>query len=112
DFGVVAFAFGISLVTGVLFGIAPALSSRPNLNEILKSGSRSTSMGGPARLRSGLVVAETALAFALLVGAGLTLRSFAGLLNVKLGFYSSYVLTMSLNLAPSRYHTRENSVPP
>jgi predicted permease len=112
DFGVVAFAFGISIVTGVLFGIAPALSSRrANLNEILKAGSRSTSMGGPARLRSGLVVAETALAFALLVGAGLTFRSFAGLLNVKPGFDSSHVLTMSLNLVPSRYPTREKRAP-
>ncbi len=112
DFGVVAFAFGISIVTGVLFGIAPALSSRgANLNEILKAGSRSISMGGPERLRSVLVVAETALAFALLVGAGLTLRSFAGLLNVKPGFDSSHVLTMSLNLVPSRYPTREKRAP-
>ncbi|PYS20032.1 MAG: hypothetical protein DMG11_30715 [Acidobacteria bacterium] len=112
DFGVVAFAVGISIVTGVLFGIAPALSSRrANLNEILKAGSRSISMGGPERLRSVLVVAETALAFALLVGAGLTLRSFAGLLNVKPGFDSSHVLTMSLNLVPSRYPTREKRAP-
>ena len=112
DFGVVAFAVGISIVTGVLFGIVPALSSRrANLNEILKAGSRSISMGGPERLRSVLVVAETALAFALLVGAGLTLRSFAGLLNVKPGFDSSHVLTMSLNLVPSRYPTREKRAP-
>ena len=68
-------------------------------------------MGGPERLRSVLVVAETALAFALLVGAGLTLRSFAGLLNVKPGFDSSHVLTMSLNLVPSRYPTREKRAP-
>ena len=108
DFGVTAFAFGISFVTGALFGLAPALSSRrADLNEVLKAGSRSLSAGGSARLRSVLVVAETALAFALLVAAGLTLRSFAALTNVKPGFDSSGVLTMSLNLVPSRYPTPE-----
>jgi predicted permease len=112
DFGVAAFAFGVSIVTGLLFGLAPALSSRrADLNEILKSGSRSLSAGGPARLRSGLVVAETALAFALLVAAGLTLRSFSALANVKPGFDSSGVLTISLNLVPSRYPTREKRAP-
>src|SRR5437016_1372201 len=104
DFGVVAFAFGISIVTGVLFGLAPALSSRrADLNEVLKSGSRSINPGGPAHLRSVLVVTETALAFALLVAAGLTLRSFAALVDVQPGFDPSRVLTMSLNLVPSRY---------
>jgi predicted permease len=112
DFGVAAFAFGISFGTGALFGLAPTLSSRrADLNEILKAGSRSLSAGGPARLRSGLVVAETALAFALLVAAGLTLRSFAALANVKPGFDSSRVLTMSLNLVPSRYPTPEKRAP-
>jgi putative ABC transport system permease protein len=112
DFGVAAFAFGISILTGVLFGLAPALSSRPaDLNEILKAGSRSLSAGGPARLRSVLVVAETALAFALLVAAGLTLRSFVALASVKPGFDSSSVLTMSLNLPPSRYPTSEKRAP-
>jgi putative ABC transport system permease protein len=112
DFGVAAFTFGISFVTGALFGLAPALSScRADLNEILKAGSRSLSAGGPARLRSGLVVAETALAFALLVAAGLTLRSFAALAHVKPGFDSSRVLTMSLNLVPSRYPTSEKRAP-
>ena len=112
DFGVAAFALGISFATGALFGLAPALSSRrADLNEILKAGSRSLSAGGPARLRSGLVVAETALAFALLVAAGLTLRSFAALANVKPGFDSSRVLTMSLNLVPSRYPTPEKRAP-
>ena len=110
DFGVAAFAFGISILTGVLFGLAPTLSSRrPDLNEILKPGSRS--LGGSARLRSVLVVAETALAFALLVAAGLTLRSFAALASVKPGFDSSRVLTMSLNLPPSRYPTSEKRAP-
>ncbi|MBV9400445.1 MAG: ABC transporter permease [Bryobacterales bacterium] len=112
DFGVAAFAFGISIVTGVLFGLAPALGSRrTDLNEILKAGSRSLSAGGPARLRSVLVVAETALAFALLVAAGLTLRSFTALASVKPGFDSSRVLAMSLNLPPSRYPTSEKRAP-
>jgi predicted permease len=112
DFGVAAFALGISIMTGALFGLAPALSvRRTDLNEILKAGSRSLSAGGPARLRSVLVVAETALAFALLVAAGVTLRSFAALANVKPGFDSSRVLTMSLNLVPSRYSTPEKRTP-
>jgi len=101
DFGVTAFAFAISFVTGALFGL-PA-----DLNEVLKAGSRSLSAGGTARLRSVLVVAEKALAFALLVAAGLTLRSFAALTNVRPGFDSSRVLTLSLNLVPSRYPTPE-----
>src|SRR5215471_17517819 len=112
DFSVSAFAFGVSIVTGLIFGLAPALSSRrADLNEILKAGSRGLSAGGPARLRSGLVMAETALAFALLVAAGLTLRSFSALANVKPGFDSSRVLTMSLNLVPSRYPTSEKRAP-
>jgi predicted permease len=112
DFGVVAFGFGISIVTGVLFGLAPVLSSRrTDLNEVLKAGSRSLSTRGPARLRSVLVVVETALAFALLVTAGLTLRSFASLVNVNPGFDSSHVLTMSVNLVPSRYPTPEKRAP-
>jgi putative ABC transport system permease protein len=111
DFGVAAFAFGISILAGALFGLAPALSARrADLNEILKAGSRSLS-AGPKHLRSVLVVAETTLAFALLVAAGLTLRSFAALATVKPGFDSSRVLTMSLNLLPSRYPTPEKRAP-
>lgn len=112
DLGVAAFAFGVSIVTGVLFGLAPALSTRrANLHEILKAGSRNLGASGPARLRSVLVAGETALAFALLVAAGLSLRSFAALVNIKPGFDSSHVLTMSLNLVPSRYPTLEKRAP-
>jgi predicted permease len=112
DFGVVAFAFGISIVTGFLFGLAPALSIRhAHLMEVMKAGSRSINTGGPAHLRSALVVSETALAFALLAAAGLALRSFVALSNVKPGFDASHVLTMSLNLLPSRYPTLEKRAP-
>lgn len=112
DLGVAAFAFGVSIITGVLFGLAPALSiRRVNLEEVLKTGSRSVTSGSAARLRAVLVVAETALAFALLVAAGLTLRSFMALAGVKPGFDSSRVLTMSLNLVPSRYPTSERRAP-
>ncbi len=112
DLGVAAFAFGISIATGILFGLAPGLSiRRANLDEILRAGSRSVTGGGAARLRSVLVVGETALAFALLVAAGLTLRSFVALATVKPGFDSSRVLTMSLNLVPSRYPTSEKRAP-
>jgi predicted permease len=112
DFGVAAVAFGISIATGVLFGLASRVTVRcSNLDEILKAGSRSLTAGGAARLRSVLVVAETALPFALLVAAGLMLRSFVTLASVQPGFDSSRVLTMSLNLVPSRYPTSEKRAP-
>jgi putative ABC transport system permease protein len=105
DARVLAFTLAIAIVTGLLFGLAPALSSaRLDLNEALKEGGRG-SAGGHRRagLRNALVVAEVALALMLLAGAGLLIRSFLGLQRVDPGFQSSRVLTGLLQLPASKY---------
>ncbi len=104
------FVFGISLLTGILFGIAPASSAaRTNFAESLKEGGR-TSTEGPSGhlLRKILVVSEFALALVLLVGAGLLIKGFARLRAVSPGFNPQNVLTMHLQLPVSRY----SEIPP
>ncbi|HMC54941.1 MAG TPA: ABC transporter permease [Gemmatimonadaceae bacterium] len=95
----------ISLVTGVVFGLAPALrTSRGALTETLKDGSRGASGGAKHnKLRNALVVAEVALSLVLLVGASLFVRTFVGLKQVPLGFEPGRVLTMRFYLPGSRY---------
>ena len=105
DSGVLAFTLVLSVLTGLLFGLAPALSAtKLNLNESLKDGARAISGGGrQRRLRSALVVLEVALALLLLTGSGLLLKSFANLRTVELGFNPDRLLTMSLRLPSSGY---------
>jgi putative ABC transport system permease protein len=105
DAGVLAFTLALSVLTGLLFGLAPAFgATRLNLNESLKDGARSVSGGGrQRRLRGALVVLEVALALLLLTGSGLLLKSFAKLRTVELGFNPDRLLTMSLRLPNSRY---------
>jgi putative ABC transport system permease protein len=105
DAGVLAFTLGLSVLTALLFGLAPALSAtRLNLNESLKVGAHTVSGGGRQhRLRSTLVVLEIALALLLLIGSGLMLKSFARLRTVELGFDPDRLLTMSLRLPFSGY---------
>jgi putative ABC transport system permease protein len=105
DAGVLAFTLVLSVLTGLLFGLAPALSAtKLNLNESLKDGARAVSGGGrQRRLRSTLVVLEVALALLLLTGSGLLLKSFANLRTVELGFNPDRLLTMSLRLPFSGY---------
>src|SRR5262245_451086 len=100
---VVAFAAALSMVTGLVFGLGPALrASAPDLLSSLKQTGRGG--GSPSRrFRSVLVVVEVALALVLLVGAGLMIRSFAKLMAVPTGFDPSGVVTMRLTLPPVKY---------
>ncbi len=105
DAGVFGFMLFLAALTGLLFGLAPALgATKVNLNEALKNGARSVSANRAGqRLRNALVVTEVALALVLLIGSGLLLKSFAKLRRVELGFNPDNVLTMSLRLPNSRY---------
>jgi putative ABC transport system permease protein len=105
DRPVLAFTGGISVLTAIIFGLAPALqTSRLNLNEALKEGGRSSSDApGRHRLRRTLAVAEIALALVLAISSGLMLRSFRILLRVDPGFDPHHVLTMQVNLPNTSY---------
>ena len=104
DLNILGFSFGLSLLTGLIFGLAPALqSSRLDLNEVLKEGGRQTSGGAGHRLRSAMVVGEIALAVVLLVGAGLMMKSLFRLLQTNIGFNPENLLTMTVILPPSKY---------
>jgi putative ABC transport system permease protein len=102
---VLLFGLAASVVTGLLFGLAPALqASQTELVGAIKGGDRGSTPGGRGRhLRSGLVVGEVALAFVLLVGAGLLMRTLASLLDVDPGFDSRNVLTAGLPVSEGRY---------
>ncbi|MDB4877944.1 MAG: permease [Gemmatimonadetes bacterium] len=105
DVGVLAFSLGLSVATGLLFGLVPALdAARANLHDALKEGGRSASGGrGPERVRRALVVAQVGLAVMLLVGAGLLVRSFGELARVQLGFDPDHVLTAQLRASGAQY---------
>jgi predicted permease len=102
---VLAFTFGVSLLTGVFFGLVPAWhTARTDLRETLNEASRgSSAAGGSRRLRAVLVVSELALAVLLLVGAGLLIRSFSRLLGVSPGFQTQHLLTVELSLPEKAY---------
>ena len=105
DWRVISFGIVASLLTGILFGIAPALqASRADLNDVLRSGGRVAAAG---RLRSVLIVTSVAMALVLLVGAGLVGRSFERLMQVDYGFRAEGVFTASLALPNERYGQRE-----
>ena len=104
DAVVLAFTLGLSVITGILFGLLPALrASRPSLYSALAARGHGSSDPSRVRTRQLLVVAEVALALTLLVGAGLLLRSFANLRAIDPGFRADHVLTVDLNLPGSRY---------
>jgi len=103
DQWVLAFTTGISLLTGFIFGLAPAIQgARADLNDTLKEGGRSAA-GMRSRLRSALVVVEIALSLILLIGAGLLIKSFLRLLNTDLGFNPEKVLSVQLSLPEQAY---------
>ena len=104
DTGVAGFTFLVALLTGIGFGLLPALqASRPDLNETLKEGGRSGAGSPHQRFRSSLIVGEVALAFVLLIGAGLLLKSFVRLVGVDPGLDPQRVLTMDIKLPSTKY---------
>jgi putative ABC transport system permease protein len=106
DWQVLAFTVAVAAVTGLLFGLVPALqSAKPNLNETLRdAGARGSSAGRTRqRLRSSLVVGEVALSLVLLVGAALLIRSFLTMQQVKPGFDPSHLLTMRFTMQGPSY---------
>ncbi len=105
DSTVLLFTLGVSLLTGLLFGLAPLLNlgGRTANAALRQGGTRTTAARGRQRLRRLLVVSETALAVVLVVGAGLMLRSFAALQRVDAGFDPEGILTFGLYLPESAY---------
>ena len=104
DGTVLGFVFGITLLTSLFFGLVPALrSSSPNLIEFMKEGRSTTATKKHQRLRSILVVAETALGLMLLVTAGLLLRSFHKLTQVDPGFNAASILSFNFDLPDAKY---------
>jgi predicted permease len=99
DAGFLLFAMGLALVTGVLFGLAPALVAlRPGLRETLHESGASTSGRGRTRIRGVLVVAEIAMAIVMLYGAGVMLKSLSQVLRVDPGFWTANLLTLDVGL--------------
>ncbi len=110
DIRVLLFSGMVAVVTGILFGLAPAWHARRvDLQNTLKETGRGAT-SGRAGLRQGLVVSEVALTFVLLIGAGLLLVSFHRLLHVKPGFTVEKVLTFHLNLPNGKYQTDDQEV--
>jgi predicted permease len=105
DGRVLGFSLLIALGSGILFGLTPAwLATKPNLNETLKeSGKSSAGNVRGHRLRAMLVIIQVALAFVLLVGAGLLIKSFSQLQQVNVGFNRERLLTMQISLPPAQY---------
>jgi hypothetical protein len=108
DRQVVLFAIALSVLTGIVCGLAPAFAAlRTNINETLKEGGRAGTAGaGHVWLRSALVTGEIAVALVLLAASGLLLRSFEKMLSVDLGFRPDHVLTASYSLPQKQYATQ------
>jgi len=109
---VLAFTFGLSLLTGIVFGLAPALeATRFDLHGSLKEGGKNIGgSSGGQRIRSLFVVTQVALALVLLVGAGLLLKSLNRLQSVDTGFNPNNLLAVRLNLLPGKYDTDQKTI--
>ena len=105
DLTVLGFTLGTSMLTGLLFGLAPALKfSKPDVYETLKEGGKTSGAGsGRNRARSTLVVVQVALALVLLIGSGLMIRSFMNLSGVATGFNPQSLLTMEYRVPRNKY---------
>ena len=105
DLRVLGFTFGLSLLTGIVFGLLPAwAAARGGVSESLKEGGRSSTAGGARqRLRGAFVVVELAVALVLLVGAGLLIKTFWNLRSVEPGFAADHLVTMRVELPEARY---------
>jgi putative ABC transport system permease protein len=112
DYRTLIYTFGLALVTGVIFGLTPALqSTRGKLHGVLKEGGRGSVSGVKRnRLRASLVVAEVALSVVLLVGASLFVRSFLGMRNANVGFATDPLLTMRMYLPGAMYDSTSAKV--
>src|SRR4029079_4968784 len=109
DLTVLLFALILTIVTGLLFGLAPAWHAvKTDLNEVLKQVTRASS-GVRSRLRNGLAAAELALATVLLIGAGLLTQSLLRLQHVNLGFQADRLLTFQLALPANAYATDQRA---
>ena len=112
DFRTLVFTFGLSIITALAFGLAPALQiSKPDLTESLKEGGRGAgAFASRNRLRSGLVISEIAITLILLVCAGLLMRTVVRITNVEKGFNSENILTMNIGLPAAKYRKPENYI--
>jgi putative ABC transport system permease protein len=110
DPAILAFTVALSIVAGLIFGIAPSIiASRPDLTVFLRDAGRDSQGGGRRhRLRAALVTAQVALALVLLAGAGLAIRSFQRLASVDPGFRTGHVLTFAIGLPQAAYPTTES----
>ncbi|MDQ2776370.1 MAG: ABC transporter permease, partial [Acidobacteriota bacterium] len=112
DWAVLGFAAGLSVATGILFGLAPSLgASRPDLMHVLRASGQAASKGASRRIlarlnmRNLLSIAQIALSIVLLIGAALLIESVAYLRGVEVGFNPANLLTVSVSLPPLRYDT-------